>query len=1011
MTRKPTKGKSGGDETLRRVEQRTCRALERPAEDGAGAAAAAPRAGEYLIKKASMKAGRLFAIYDLLETELESVHLAAGTRFVGVLLLGVLVALGALAGPRPASASVANSWTEYAADPAGTALGWFQSHWVPALQAMLVWGGNSHNPSGDNSVRLFDPVTNGWTYLWPNTDGVNGLQNRDNHASFYVPARGAQGELWVLGGAYNSNGANQWGGRFDLAMRTWSIFTSPSDFASGLIAGPLPTPGVDAGAAWCPDVNTGVWFGGGGAGNAQGYTGLIEPNPSGPEPYRFRAITPVPSPPARWLTVSSMLCIGSTVYLYGGEVQVADSQGNVSTVAFKDLWRFDLITEAWTQLAPGGQGGPDVAMTYDPANHVLIVFGHYDIATGDGGKDLWIFDLASNTWSSKTDTAIADGVCPFPMHGHSGVYAPSVGAHIFHHGFEPCGYGDSSSPPAGADTTPPAISGVQVTGVTPTSVTVSWTTSEAATGQVQYGLTTSYGSTSATTPTGTAHSVTLTGLTAATTYQYRVRATDKGGNIALGANAAFTTAAVPAGSGPAPPPTPGSTTYLLTVTTAGTGSGTTTGAGTYGAGTVVSLTATAGAGSTFAGWSGDADCTDGSVAMTGSKTCTATFTAQAPLPTCTITAGAFTPCALPPVTANAAPFSATFESKDVNWTYDTNLNLLIFGFGDFAATYAGSQSGQNTAYTYNATTNTWALISSYCHGPGKTTPNHPSDKGPFFYDSLRNALWLWNPSPFPNQDGQPCGISGPLGQPTGSIMRSGILRMSRSTGDWTQLSTASTGSAGNGVYDSANDAGLFMEETGACPGMGNGTSMKSVDLTTLTKTTLAENCLTNSPAWSGATGGWIVPQQMYRAIISWDNVARVGYVSSLVRRYNPAGDLVEKAVKLFKYTRSTNTWTALADPPVLASELAQMYDDFSLRTAWDSVNKRVLFPVTYDACSKLQQMLVYNPADNTWQNVPVPFDVRAGTIAFDPSRNVAVLAGSAFCGPIQTNLYLYRWAP
>ena len=113
-------------------------------------------------------------------------------RFVGVLLLGMLVALG---GPDSASASVANSWTEGASDPAGTGLGWSQSHWVPALQAMLIWGGS--DPGGDNSVRLFDPLANRWSYLWPNSNGASGLQNRGEHVSFYVPARGAQGELWV----------------------------------------------------------------------------------------------------------------------------------------------------------------------------------------------------------------------------------------------------------------------------------------------------------------------------------------------------------------------------------------------------------------------------------------------------------------------------------------------------------------------------------------------------------------------------------------------------------------------------------------------------------------------------------------------------------------------------------------------------------------------------------------------------------------------------------------------
>jgi hypothetical protein len=74
----------------------------------------------------------------------------------------------------------------------------------------------------------------------------------------------------------------------------------------------------------------------------------------------------------------------------------------------------------------------------------------------------------------------------------------------------------------------------------------------------------------------------------------------------------------------------------LTVTKAGGGSGTVTSSPAgiscgvdctenYNSGTVVRLTATAVAGSTFAGWSGDADCVDGAVTLNATKTCTATF--------------------------------------------------------------------------------------------------------------------------------------------------------------------------------------------------------------------------------------------------------------------------------------------------------------------------------------------------------------------------------------------------
>ncbi len=76
--------------------------------------------------------------------------------------------------------------------------------------------------------------------------------------------------------------------------------------------------------------------------------------------------------------------------------------------------------------------------------------------------------------------------------------------------------------------------------------------------------------------------------------------------------------------------------YFLTITRSGAGAGTVTSApagiscggvcsGSFPAGTEVSLAAAPAASSYFAGWSGDADCSDGVVTMNSSKTCSARF--------------------------------------------------------------------------------------------------------------------------------------------------------------------------------------------------------------------------------------------------------------------------------------------------------------------------------------------------------------------------------------------------
>lgn len=163
-----------------------------------------------------------------------------------------------------------------------------------------------------------------------------------------------------------------------------------------------------------------------------------------------------------------------------------------------------------------------------------------------------------------------------------------------------------------------------------TSVTLSWGASLGA-GSYAYCVdTTNDNQCGAWTSTGAATSVGLNGLSPGATYYWHVRATNASGTTyANGSATAFWAFTV------APPSS------TLTVLRSGTGSGTVTSSPTgiscgtdctepYASGTVVTLIPAPAAGSVFGGWSGDADCSDGTVTMSATRTCQATFNLTVP---------------------------------------------------------------------------------------------------------------------------------------------------------------------------------------------------------------------------------------------------------------------------------------------------------------------------------------------------------------------------------------------
>ena len=95
------------------------------------------------------------------------------------------------------------------------------------------------------------------------------------------------------------------------------------------------------------------------------------------------------------------------------------------------------------------------------------------------------------------------------------------------------------------DAVPPTISGVGASGTTISSAVITWTTGESATSQVEYGTSSGYGSSSPLdTSLVTTHNVNLTGLTAGTTYHYRVKSKDAAGNEASSSDNTFITVPV-----------------------------------------------------------------------------------------------------------------------------------------------------------------------------------------------------------------------------------------------------------------------------------------------------------------------------------------------------------------------------------------------------------------------------------------------------------------------------------
>ncbi len=202
---------------------------------------------------------------------------------------------------------------------------------------------------------------------------------------------------------------------------------------------------------------------------------------------------------------------------------------------------YPLLTSFWSKAREY-----DVGVPTDP------LYSVWKTGTDSAGQDFTIYKRAYTKalmlcrpkigWAYTdyaTQTQLYDLDGAYRLLHYDGTLGPEIGKIGLAMGEAVTLIRTGEAPPP--DTTPPIISAVKSSAVTSASATVTWLTDEPATGGVEYGPTTSYGSTAPCPKAGTSHTVILTELANEKTYHYRVSSMDAAGNRAFSADDTFTT--------------------------------------------------------------------------------------------------------------------------------------------------------------------------------------------------------------------------------------------------------------------------------------------------------------------------------------------------------------------------------------------------------------------------------------------------------------------------------------
>ena len=111
----------------------------------------------------------------------------------------------------------------------------------------------------------------------------------------------------------------------------------------------------------------------------------------------WKRITSPTRPPQR--CSHTTVYYNNALYVFGGELATAQNYHH-----YKDIWKFDIKTNLWTEIKPRNKGGPSTRSGHRSIvyRHYMIVFGGFFEAARDAPRwfnDLYVFDFATNQWT------------------------------------------------------------------------------------------------------------------------------------------------------------------------------------------------------------------------------------------------------------------------------------------------------------------------------------------------------------------------------------------------------------------------------------------------------------------------------------------------------------------------------------------------------------------------------------------------------------------------------------